>query len=76
MCIRDRSFWDTIGDGDTISITGLSDLAPNNPVTCTLHKADGETVEFTANHTLSQDQIEWFHAGSALNLIRQQTAQS
>ena len=76
LTFDDPSTWDTIGDGDTISITGLSDLAPNNPVTCVLHKTDGETVEFTANHTLSQDQIEWFHAGSALNLIRQQTAQS
>ena len=76
LTFDDPSTWDTIGDGDTISISGLSDLAPNNPVTCVLHKTDGETVEFTANHTLSQDQIEWFHAGSALNLIRQQTAQS
>ena len=53
---------------------GLADLAPDVPVQCVLHKADGESLEFLANHTLSFDQIEWFHAGSALNLIRQQTA--
>ena len=68
--------WDQIDEGDTISITGLSGLAPNTPVACVLHKTDGSAVEFSANHTLSPEQIEWFHAGSALNLIRQQTAGS
>ena len=75
LTFADPAFWDTIGEGDTISITGLADLAPGKPVDCVLHKADGgEAVPFQANQTLSEDQIEWFHAGSALNLIRQQTA--
>ena len=74
LTFANPDFWDTIGEGDTISITGLSELAPGKPVDCVLHKADGESIEFQANQTLSQDQIEWFHAGSALNLIRQQTA--
>ena len=67
-------FWDAIEEGDSISITGLSELAPSKPVECVLHKPDGESLEFLANQTLSPDQIAWFHAGSALNLIRQQTA--
>ena len=67
-------FWDAIEEGDSISITGLKDLAPNVPVECVLHKPDGESLEFKANQTFSPDQIEWFKAGSALNLIRQQTA--
>ena len=57
---------------DTISVTGLASLAPNTPIDCVLHKSDGESLEFQANHTLNDDQIEWFKAGSALNLIRQQ----
>ena len=36
-----------------------------------IHKPDGTTVEFEATHTFSPEQIEWFKAGSALNIIRQ-----
>ena len=74
LTFDDPSFWDSIGDGDKISISGLSELAPGKQVDCVLHKVDGEAIPFKTNQTLSQDQIEWFHAGSALNLIRQQTA--
>ena len=38
---------------------------------CTIHKPDGTTVDFEANHTMSDEQIEWFKAGGALNIIRQ-----
>lgn len=73
LTFADPLFWDAIEEGDSISITGLSELAPNRQVECVLHKHDGESIEFLANQTLSEDQIGWFHAGSALNLIRQQT---
>jgi len=72
LTFADPEFWGAIGESDTISITGLSELAAGKPVDCVLHKSDGESLEFLANHTLNDDQIEWFHAGSALNLIRQQ----
>lgn len=74
LTFADPDFWLAIEEGDTISITGLSELAPGKQVECVLHKTDGESLEFLANQTLSEDQIAWFHAGSALNLIRQQTA--
>jgi aconitate hydratase len=74
LTFADPLFWDAIEEGDSISITGLSELAPSKPVECVLHKPDGESLEFLADQTLSPDQIAWFHAGSALNLIRQQTA--
>ena len=74
LTFDDPDFWLAIEEGDTISITGLSELTPGKQVGCVLHKADGESIEFKTNHTLSDDQIQWFHAGSALNLIRQQTA--
>jgi len=74
LTFADPDFWLAIEEGDTISIVGLSELRPGEQVECVLHKADGESIEFLTNQTLSQDQIDWFHAGSALNLIRQQTA--
>jgi len=75
LTFAEPSFWDAIEEGDTISIVGLAGLAPDTPVDCVLHKAvGGHSVEFQANHTLSLDQIEWFKAGSALNLIRKQVA--
>ena len=73
LTFADPDFWSVIEEGDTVSITGLDELAPDRPVACVLHKPSGDNVDFVAQHTLSDDQIEWFHAGSALNLIRQQT---
>jgi aconitate hydratase len=57
-----------------VSITGLGALAPEVPVICRLHHADGTTVDFTCTHTLSPEHIGWFRAGGALNLIRQRFA--
>ena len=70
----DPSSFDEIGEDDRISIVGLDRLAPDEPVTCVVQRPDGSTVEFATSHTLSLDQIEWFEAGSALNLIRAQVA--
>ena len=74
LTFDDPDFWLAIGEGDTISVTGLASLAPESSVDCVLHKADGEAIEFQANHTMSPEQIEWFQAGSALNIIRSRTA--
>jgi aconitate hydratase len=51
-------------------VLGLADLAPDQPVRCRITKPDGTTVDFEATHTFSPDQIGWFQAGSALNVIR------
>ncbi len=48
----------------------LAALAPDTPVRCSINKPDGSTIEFFCNHTFSNEQIEWFKAGSALNIIR------
>ncbi len=63
--------YDQIGEDDTISVHGLADLAPDVPLRVTLHKPDGTTINFDGNHTFSSEQIEWFKAGGALNIIRQ-----
>jgi aconitate hydratase len=70
LTFADPASYDDIDEDDRISIVGLADLAPDTPVACLIHKPDGRTLEFKANHTMSEEQISWFRAGSALNIIR------
>ncbi|MCC5954442.1 MAG: aconitate hydratase [Acidimicrobiia bacterium] len=74
LTFDDPSIYDGIEEDDRVSILGLADLAPDTPVLCRVHKTDGLEVDFHTNHTLSPEQIEWFRAGGALNIIRQRTA--
>ncbi|MEX2016143.1 MAG: aconitate hydratase [Candidatus Hydrogenedentales bacterium] len=64
--------YDKVQEDDQIDILGLETFAPNTPLTIMLHHADGNTDEFKVNHTYNAGQIEWFKAGSALNLIKAQ----
>jgi aconitate hydratase len=59
---------------DTVDIVGLADLAPGRPVKVILHHADGSTDEISTTHTMSEEHIAWFRAGSALNLLAAQQA--
>lgn len=74
LTFADPATYDRIGPDDTISIRGLTDLAPDTQVQCSINHPDGSTETFMANHTMSNEHIEWFKAGGALNLIRQQRA--
>ena len=74
LTFADPSTYDEIGEDDRISVHGLADLAPDTPVHATIHKPDGSTIGFEALHTFSPEQIEWFKAGGALNIIRQKQA--
>jgi aconitate hydratase len=71
LTFADPATYDAIGEDDRISVHGLADLAPDTPVRATITKPDGTTIDFLANHTFSPEQIEWFKAGGALNIIRQ-----
>jgi aconitate hydratase len=71
LTFADPASYDLIGEDDTISILGLAGLAPDESVRCRINRSEGSSVEFEVTHTLSDDQIEWFYAGSALNIIRQ-----
>ncbi|MDZ7677879.1 MAG: aconitate hydratase [Acidimicrobiales bacterium] len=73
LTFADPDDYDKIGEDDRISILGLAELAPDTPVQGRIHHADGTTTDITLDHTLSPDQIEWFQAGSALNIIRRRT---
>jgi len=55
---------------DAIDIVGLAGLAPGRPVTVVLRHADGTTDEIATTHTMSDEHIAWFRAGSALNVLR------
>ncbi|MBI1869930.1 MAG: aconitate hydratase [Chlamydiae bacterium] len=64
------SDYDQIKEDDRISIKNLAQLTPGKPVIMILHHADGKMEILELKHSFTPDQIEWFKAGSALNLIR------
>ena len=66
--------YDKIREDDMIDIVGLTSFAPNTPLTLVLNHSDGSSEEITVNHTYNENQIEWFKAGGALNIIRSQIA--
>ena len=75
LTFADPKTYDLIEETDRISVLNLPPV-PDKPVQCRITKADGTVVEFEAKHTFSPEQVEWFKAGSALNIVRQKVAQS
>ncbi len=71
LTFADPADYDRIGEDDRIAVRGLSALAPGKTITVEVTTATGETWSFEGNHTFSPAQIQWFHQGSALNVIRQ-----
>ena len=65
--------YDKVQEDDIIDIIGLEDFKEDSPLSVKLTHADGSTDEFKVNHTYNEGQIAWFKAGSALNLIKQQS---
>ncbi|MGJ1203544.1 aconitate hydratase [Sphingobacterium lactis] len=70
LTFDNKDDYDKIQENDTIDIIGLTEFAPNKPLTIVLHHEDGTTEEILANHTYNEQQIQWFKAGGALNIIR------
>ena len=64
--------WELVRADDRLTIKGLDALAPGSRVTIGIVHADGTRDEFSCSHSLSEQQVEWFRAGSALNYLRQQ----
>ena len=62
--------YDKVQEDDRISITGLADLAPGKPLQVTLKHQGGGSDTFAVDHTMTDEQISWFKAGSALNKIK------
>ena len=69
-----ESDYDKIQEDDTFNFVDLSTFSPGKPLTLEVVHADGSKENISLNHTYNASQIEWFEAGSALNLIKQQTS--
>jgi aconitate hydratase len=70
LTFADPKDYEKIQERDRISISGLTRFAPGVPLRVSVKHADGSTDRFEAKHTFSAEQIEWFKAGSALNILR------
>ena len=73
LTFADAADCDKIRADDKLDVVGLADLAPGKPVTVVVHHADGSSDEILTTHTMSDEHIDWFRAGSALNVLRQQS---
>jgi aconitate hydratase len=62
--------YDKVQEDDSIDIIGLNDFIPGKPLQIVLNHSNGTTDTFEVNHTYNEQQIEWFKAGGALNIIR------
>lgn len=69
LTFANPSDYDKIKEDDLVSIVGLKELAEGKQLTLIVKHKDGSTDEIKLNHTFNNNQIEWFKAGSALNLI-------
>ena len=70
LTFADKEDYNKIQEDDVVDILGLNEFAPNTPLTLVLAHKDGSKENITVNHTYNEQQIEWFKAGGALNIIR------
>ena len=73
LTFADPATYDQVEQDDTINVLGLPPV-PGENVRCQIVKPDGSTTDFEATHTFSPEQVEWFKAGSALNIVREKVA--
>jgi aconitate hydratase len=70
LTFANNADYDKILEDDTIDINGLNEFAPGKQLSICLNHANGSNETIMVNHTYNQQQIEWFKAGGALNIIR------
>ncbi|MFM1752677.1 MAG: hypothetical protein RL119_1639, partial [Actinomycetota bacterium] len=73
LTFADPATYDLIGEDDRINVLNLPPV-PGRNVTCQIVKPDGTIIDFEGIHTFSDEQVEWFKAGSALNIVRAKVA--
>ena len=73
LTFADPNTYELIGEDDRINVLNLPPV-PGRNVTCQIVKPDGTTIDFEGVHTFSPEQVEWFKAGSALNIVRAKVA--
>jgi len=69
LIFQDPADYDRIRVNDRLSLVGLQEMAPGQPVECRTKHSDGTSETLWLNHTFSASQLEWFRKGSALNLF-------
>jgi aconitate hydratase len=69
LTFQDPADYDRVRADDRLSLVGLEEMAPGQPVECRIRHADGSSETLRLNHTFSVSQLEWFRKGSALNLF-------
>ena len=74
LTFADKNDYTKFQEDDTVDVLGLTTFAPETPLTLVLNHADGSKDEIKVNHTYNAQQIEWFKAGGALNIIRRSVA--
>jgi aconitate hydratase len=75
ITFANKEDYDKILEDDLIDIDGLISFSVNKPLIIHLHHKDGTQDTFLVNHTYNEQQIEWFKAGGALNIIRREFAE-
>ena len=76
LTFEDLGDYDRIRADDRISIIGLANLTPGQPLVCVLTHEDGEVERINLRHTMNHGQIDWFKAGSAMNHMKNMAANS
>ncbi len=74
LTFTNEADYDKIQEADVFNFVDLASFAPGKPLTIELVHADGSSEQIAVNHSYNEQQIGWFRAGSALNLIKQQQA--
>ncbi len=74
LTFDDKADYDKFQEDDTIDIIGLMSFEPNQKLQLVLNHADGTKDHIFVNHSYNEQQIEWFKAGAALNIIRRDFA--
>ena len=75
LTFADPAMYDMISELDTITVRDMPPK-PDQPVRCYLNQRGGDQIEFQALHTFSKEQVEWFKAGSALNVVREKVTKA
>ncbi|RMF83299.1 MAG: aconitate hydratase, partial [Nitrospirae bacterium] len=76
LWFKDKADYDKFQEKDRVTIEDVAGLAPGKEVVLTVTHEDGSSDRVVCTHTLNEQQIAWFHAGSALNYLKQQQEQA
>ena len=70
LTFANKEDYDKVQEDDSIDIIGLNEFTPGKSLSIVLNHKDASSDTITVNHTYNEQQIEWFNAGGALNIIR------